>query len=87
MKRAERALFYGEQTMARAIDNDDARLGLAALDRVKASLDQLMRVHGLLQPDGMNVTIDKREQNLAIIATLSEEEIRQLIAGGTGPNQ
>jgi hypothetical protein len=68
--------------MQKAIDSDDSRLGLMAVDRARASLEQLMKVHGLLQPDGGSTTIDNRKQVIQVLANLDEDELRALVAGG-----
>ena len=82
VKRAERMLYFGEQIMTKAMEAEDYRLSLLALDRVRGSLEQLMKVHGLLQPDGANTTIDNRKQVIQVLANLGEDELRALVAGG-----
>jgi hypothetical protein len=69
--------------MTKAMEAEDYLLGLQALDRVPGSLEQLMKVHGLLQPDGANTTIDNRKQVIQALANLGEDELRALIAAGT----
>ena len=82
VRRAERVLAFGEQIMAKAIEDQDFRLGLQAIDRARGSLEQLLKVHGLLQPDGGNTTIDNRKQVIQVLANLDEGELRALVAGG-----
>jgi hypothetical protein len=53
IRRAERALHYAETILMKAIEEKDDRLALQALDRVRTSLEQLMKVHGMLHPDGV----------------------------------
>lgn len=61
VRRAERALYFGETIVMRAVDGDDDRLALQGLDRVRTSLEQLLKVHGLLQPDGATTVIVNQE--------------------------
>ena len=61
VKRAERVLFFAESIMQKAIDEDDSRLGLQAVDRARSSLDQLLKVHGLLQPEGGTTVVVNQE--------------------------
>lgn len=83
VKRAERTLFFGEQIMAKAIEDEDFRLALQALNQARASLEQLMKVHGLLQPEGGSSTIiDARKQVFAVLGSLSEADLRRLAGGG-----
>jgi hypothetical protein len=62
IRRAERMLWTSETVAARALDSDDSRLVLLALDRVKSALETLMKAHGMLGPD-ISVNIDNRQQN------------------------
>jgi hypothetical protein len=63
---------------------DDRRTALAALREARDGLALLMRVEGLLQPDGTNITIDNRRQQVAVAAGIPEEQLRAwLIAGPT----
>ena len=80
VKRAEKVLWFGEEIMQKAIDSEDLRLALQAVDRVRASLEQLMKVHGLLQPDGItvNVAVDARRSLEVWFGGLSEDAIRRL---------
>ncbi|MGB8151232.1 MAG: hypothetical protein WCE97_08590 [Candidatus Cybelea sp.] len=74
--------------MQEAVDTDDSRLGLMAVDRARASLNQLLKVHGLLQPDGaVNVNVDARKQVVQVLANLGEDELRALVAGGARENE
>lgn len=62
IRRAERMLWTSETVATRALDGDDNRLVLLALDRVKSALETLMKAHGMLGPD-VQVNIDNRQQN------------------------
>jgi hypothetical protein len=53
IRRAERALNYAETIVMKAVEDKDDRLALQALDRARASLEQLMKVHGMLHPGGV----------------------------------
>lgn len=64
VRRAERVLSYGEQIMQKAIADEDFRLGLAAIDRARLSLEQLLKVHGLLQPEGATVVVSAETMTL-----------------------
>jgi hypothetical protein len=45
-------------------------------------LEQLMKVYGLLQPDGATTIIDERQVHLTrIIAGNSDEELEAMLAG------
>lgn len=77
LRRAERALYFGEGIVMKAVENEDDRLALQGLDRVKVLLDQLMRVHGMVGPDTV-VNVDRRSLNL--FEGLSEEQLRALKA-------
>lgn len=59
IRRVERMVWLGETVAARALDSDDLRLVLLAQDRIKASLDQLLRIHNMVGPDNVTV-IDNR---------------------------
>jgi hypothetical protein len=88
VKRAERVLAVGEQIMTKAIEDEDFRLGLQAIDRAKGSLDQLLKVHGILAPDGgVNVTIDARKQNAVVLASAPEPTLRFLADHGVTPEE
>lgn len=77
VKRAERLLWLAEAIAAQAQRDDDARLALQAVDRARASLEQLMKVHGLLQPEGaVNLTIDARKQNAMVLGAAPEATLR-----------
>jgi hypothetical protein len=55
--RAERALHYGETIVMKAVADDDDRLALQGLDRIRSALELLMRCHGMLAvPDGQSTT-------------------------------
>jgi hypothetical protein len=86
VRRAERVLAFAEQIMQKAIDDEDFRLGLQALDRARGSLEQLMKVHGLLQSDGAGTTIDNRKQVIQVLAGLTDEQLRALIAVAAAPS-
>jgi hypothetical protein len=79
-RRSEKVLAEGERIMEIARDAGDLRLGLQALDRVQRSLDQLLKVHGMLGPDSVNVNvhIDNRRKTEALMAQLTVEELRAL---------
>lgn len=62
IRRAERMLWTSETVATRALDSDDSRLVLLALDRVKSALETLMKAHGMLGPD-ISVNIDNRSIN------------------------
>jgi hypothetical protein len=62
IRRAERMLWTSETVATRALDGDDNRLVLLALDRVKSALETLMKAHGMLGPD-VQVNIDNRQVN------------------------
>ncbi|HEY2473699.1 MAG TPA: hypothetical protein VGI19_02755 [Candidatus Cybelea sp.] len=81
IKRAERVLAFGETIMQKALDDDDFRLALQAVDRARQSLDQLLKVHGLLQPEGgvtVNVAIDNRKKLDAWFSSLTEDQLLHL---------
>jgi hypothetical protein len=61
-----------------AVDDDDDRLALQGLDRVRTSLEQLLKVHGLLLPDSGATFIDARRQQVAILGELTKEQILAL---------
>jgi hypothetical protein len=63
LKRAERLMFYAETIVERAGADDDYRLQLQAIDRVKSSLELVMRAVGMIGPD-VQVTVDNRQVNL-----------------------
>ena len=82
VKRAERVLSFGEAILQKAIDDEDFRLAMQAIDRTRASLEQLMKVHGLLQPEGSSTTIiDARRQTVELQGRLSEDFLRRIAAG------
>ncbi len=62
IKRAERLLWLAETIAAQAQKDDDARLALQAVDRARGSLEQLLKVHGLLQPDGATTVVISAEE-------------------------
>jgi hypothetical protein len=81
VKRAERLLWLAESIAAKARKEDDARMALQAIDRARPMLEQLLKVHGMLQPDGATV-IDQRQVHLTnIIAGKSDEELEALLLG------
>jgi hypothetical protein len=81
VKRAERVLSFGEAILEKAIDDEDFRLALQAVDRTRSSLEQLMKVHGLLAPEGGSTTIiDARRQSIELTGKLSTEFLRRVAA-------
>jgi hypothetical protein len=54
VERAERLLWLAKMIATKAQKDDDARLALQAVDRARASLEQLIKVHGPLPPDGID---------------------------------
>lgn len=73
-------LAFGESIMQKAIEDEDFRLGLQAIDRARMSLEQLLKVHGLLPPENAGSTvIDQRKQQIAIIASVPEQRLRDFI--------
>jgi hypothetical protein len=84
IKRAEVALHQGERILETAVSSEDFNLALRALDRVRASLDQLLKVHGLLQPEGgtvVNVAVENRRKAEDLLSQLTVEELRALAYG------
>lgn len=80
VKRAERLLWRAEMTADRAERDDDPRLMLQAVDRGRLSLDQLLKVVGKLNGDGVvvNVMVDNRRKLEAWFADLGEAQVRRL---------
>jgi hypothetical protein len=74
--RAERLLWLAEQIAAQAQKDDDARLALQAVDRARSSLEMLLRVHGLWQPDAVQ---DNRTVN--VFASRSREDLERILDG------
>ena len=80
IRRAERLLWLAESIAAKAQKDDDARLALQAADRARPMLEQLLKVHGLLQPDGATI-VDQRQVHLtALIAGKTDEELEAMLA-------
>ena len=80
--RAELLLDDATVICAKAKDEGDSRLALQALRECRSSLELLMRAHGMLAPDAtVNVQVDARRQSLALVAKLSEDELRALARG------
>jgi hypothetical protein len=75
IRRAERALHYAETILMKAVEEKDDRLALQALDRVRTSLEQLMKVHGMLKQDGVQ---DSRTLN--IFHGIPTETLREIMA-------
>lgn len=72
LRRAERLLHGAELVVERAAADDDFRLQLQAIDRVKGSLELLMKAVGLVGGDS-SVTVnivDERKQLLAFIDSM-----------------
>jgi hypothetical protein len=61
--RAERLMHFAETIVERAGADDDYRLQLQAIDRVKSSLELVMRAVGMIGAD-VSVTVDNRQVNL-----------------------
>ena len=78
--RAERAVHRAELASERAANDDDFRLELAALDRVKTTLELVMKAVNMIGGDGatVNVTIDNRRTLEAWFSGLTESQIRRL---------
>jgi hypothetical protein len=72
-------LWTSETVATRALDGDDNRLVLLALDRTRSALETLMKAHGMLGPD-VSVTIDNRQINQ--FAGWSTEAVRALTEFG-----
>lgn len=81
LSRAERLLWLAENIAAKAQRDDDARMVLQAIDRARPMLEQLLKVYGMLQPDGVPI-IDQRQVHLtALIAGKSDEELELMLQG------
>jgi hypothetical protein len=76
IRRAERALSIGETIVLRAATGGDDLLALRGLDRVRSSLELLMKAYGMLGSEGGTV-IDARTQIVAV-ANLTTDELRRL---------
>jgi hypothetical protein len=61
--RAERLMHFAEVIVERAGADDDYRLQLQGIDRVKSSLELVMRAVGMIGAD-VSVTVDNRQVNL-----------------------
>jgi hypothetical protein len=81
IKRAERTLWMGENVAASALESDDLRLVLQAMDRIRSSLDTLLRVHGLMGTDAATVN-DNRSVN--VFAGWEPAEVRRVLAALSG---
>ncbi len=81
IERADVLLSRAEGVLTRAEGANDDLLALKAVREAKSVLEMLARIHGLLQPDGVSVTIDARKQT-AILQDLSDDELRAIIAAG-----
>lgn len=62
LKRAERGLYFAEVAAERAGADGDFRLQLQAVDRIKSSVELVMRAVGMIGAD-VQVTVDARQQN------------------------
>jgi len=63
---------------------DDRRTALAALREARDGLALLMRASGMLAPDAsVNIAIDQRRQSVALMAGLSEADLRALVRQST----
>lgn len=60
LRRAERLVHNAELVVERAAADDDWRLQLQALDRVRSALELVMKAVGLLSSDGATTTVDNR---------------------------
>jgi hypothetical protein len=61
---------------------DDRKTALAALREARDGLSVLMRVAGMLAPDGATtINVDSRRQSIALVAKLTTEELRALAYG------
>jgi hypothetical protein len=75
IRRAERALHFGETIVMRAVMEKDDRLALQGLDRVRAALELNLKVHGLLAGDTQT---DNRTVN--IFQGWDREDVKRLLA-------
>jgi hypothetical protein len=76
IRRSERSVWLAENVAARALDSDDLRLVLQALDRIRVALDTLLRVHGLMNAD--SPVADNRTVN--IFQGWDPADVRALLA-------
>jgi arginine utilization protein RocB len=82
ISRAETLLASAEEIVVQAQADGNTRLALQAIDRARMSLDQLLKVHGLLSSDSAATTIvDQRRQTVQLFGRLTEGELRALARG------
>lgn len=62
----------------------DHRTALSALREARDGLALLMRTAGMLQGDG--AVIDRRTQNVQVFTSLSDDDLRALVAAGRAVN-
>jgi hypothetical protein len=62
----------------------DDRVALTAVRETRASLELVMRAHGMLANDGPTVNIDARPASIAVLSRLSEGELRAVARLGDG---
>jgi hypothetical protein len=85
LRRAEHLLDDAQAILSRAAGAGDDRMALTAVRETRASLELVMRAHGMLANDGPTVNIDARKQSLALFAGLSTDEIRAKLADLSAP--
>jgi hypothetical protein len=84
-------VWLGETVAGKALDSDDLRLVLLAQDRIKSSLDQLLRIHNMVGPDNVtvidqrSVTVNYQKWPLESLQAISDFH-SVLEAGGTVQN-
>lgn len=74
-------MFHAETIVAKASADEDYRLQLMAIDRVRGALELTMKAIGQIGGDGsvaVNVVVDNRRKLEAWFADLGEAQVRRL---------
>lgn len=85
LRRAERLLHGAELVVERAAADDDFRLQLQGIDRVRSALELLMKAVGLVGGDGqVTVNVDQRKLAIATLAALPAAFVERMSNGDRG---
>jgi hypothetical protein len=74
-------MYQAETIISKALDDEDYRLALAAIDRTRSAMELVMRATGQIGQDQTNVYVDQRKASMALFSQLTIEELRALASG------
>jgi hypothetical protein len=74
-------MYQAETIISKALDDEDYRLALAAIDRTRSAMELVMRATGQLTGDQTTIVLEDKRKTQALFAQLSLSELKALARG------